>query len=299
MTTLNKKLITHNGSFHTDDIFACATFILICEKEGSKYEIIRSRDEEIIKNGDYVFDVGGVYDEEKNRFDHHQPGGAGCRQNGLEYASFGLVWKKFGINLCNNQKVVDLIDRKLVSPIDAWDNGVDLFESKSEIAPYSINHIFFAMSPTWREEDANKDEIFLKCVDLAKDVLSREIIQNNDLVLVEEKVLEIYNNTIDKKIIVLDDNYPYESILNKFTEPVFIIYPRKTDHTWGAKAVREDLKTFKNRKDFPSSWGGLQGEEFQKITGVSDAYFCHHSLYLAAAKSKEGAIALAHRALSE
>ena len=74
-----KTLITHNGSFHTDDIFACATLSLMLEKKGEKFEIIRTRDEEIIKTGDYVFDVGGVYDEEGNRFDHHQKGGAGVR----------------------------------------------------------------------------------------------------------------------------------------------------------------------------------------------------------------------------
>ena len=72
-----KKLVTHNGSFHSDDIFAAATLIIYLEKRGEKYEIIRTRDQEIIKTGDYVFDVGGVYDEATNRFDHHQKGGGG------------------------------------------------------------------------------------------------------------------------------------------------------------------------------------------------------------------------------
>ncbi|MFA5999777.1 MAG: MYG1 family protein [Candidatus Paceibacterota bacterium] len=293
----NKKLITHDGTFHTDEIFACATLVLICEKEGAGYEIIRTRDEEIIKTGDYVFDVGGIYDALNNKFDHHQPGGAGSRENGIEHASFGLVWKKFGIELCDNQKVADQVDKKLVSPIDAWDNGIDLFESKTDIVPYSINHVFFGMLPTWREEDVNKDEVFIKCVELAKNILSREIIHRNAVVAAEDSVLKIYNETTDKRIIVLDNNYPFESNLFKFPEPIFVIYPRKTDHTWGAKAIKADLKTFKNRKDFPASWGGLQNEEFQKITGVSDAFFCHHSLYLVAAKSKEGAIKLAQIAL--
>ena len=65
-----KKLVTHNGSFHADDIFACATLCLILEKQGKEFEIIRTRDEEMIKTGDYVFDVGGIYDANKNIFDH-------------------------------------------------------------------------------------------------------------------------------------------------------------------------------------------------------------------------------------
>ena len=61
---LIKKLITHNGSFHADDLFACAVLFLLLEKRGEKFEIIRTRDENILKNGDYVFDVGGIYDVE-------------------------------------------------------------------------------------------------------------------------------------------------------------------------------------------------------------------------------------------
>ena len=63
-----KKLITHNGTFHADDVFACVTLSLMLEKNGEKFKIIRTRDEKIIKGGDYVFDIGGVYDEKTNRY---------------------------------------------------------------------------------------------------------------------------------------------------------------------------------------------------------------------------------------
>jgi uncharacterized UPF0160 family protein len=102
-------LVTHNGSFHSDDIFACATISLILEKKKQKFEIIRTRDEKIIPTGDYVFDVGGVYNPKKNRFDHHQKGGAGKRVNGIEYASIGLVWKKFGKELAGSAKIAEFV----------------------------------------------------------------------------------------------------------------------------------------------------------------------------------------------
>ena len=42
----------------------------------------------------------------------------------------------------------------------------------------------------------------------------------------------------------------------------------------------------------------LYGDEtLQKVTGVEDAVFCHKGLFLAVAKSKEGAIKLAELAL--
>jgi len=303
MMTKNKKLITHNGSFHADDVFACATLCLMLEKNQEEFEIFRTRDPEIIKNGDYVFDLGGVYDEIKNRFDHHQKGGAGKRGNGLpaqagiEYSSFGLVWKKFGIELSGLEKVANIVEEHLVAPTDAFDNGFNLVENKYNISPYFIDHFFLAMVPTWREVSLTQDEMFLKCVEIAKEILSREIIQAKDSVLAEEKVISIYQNAKDKKIIVLDQNYPYENILNKFSEPLFVVYPRTSDNSWGVKAIKEDPKTFKNRKDFPASWGGLRDEELQKITGVSNAVFCHRGLFLAVAKTQEGAIKLAQIAV--
>jgi len=293
----SKKLITHDGSFHADDVFACAALVLLLEKNNEKFEIIRTRDEEVMKTGDYVFDVGGIYDEKNNRFDHHQPGGAGRRDNGIEYSSFGLVWKKFGTDICGSEQASELLDKKLVSPIDAFDNGFDLVENKHDVSPYFIQHIFFAMEPTWREDNLDKNKVFLKCVNMAKEILSREMIQSQDTVLAEESIATIYKNTKDKRIIVLDKNYPFEYILYSFPEPLFAIYPRKTDNTWGVKAVRNNPKTFVNRKNLPQSWSGLRNEELQKITGVEDAVFCHRALFMAVAQSKEGAIKLAQIAV--
>jgi len=113
------RIITHNGKFHTDEVFAVATLKLVLKDE---VEIIRTRDEEIIKTGDYVVDVGFIYDEEKNLFDHHQVGGAGERANGVPYASFGLVWKKFCRKLSNDDEVADIFDKRIVQFIDATDN---------------------------------------------------------------------------------------------------------------------------------------------------------------------------------
>ena len=297
MKNSKKILVTHNGSFHTDDVFACAALSLLLEREKIPFEIIRTRDENLIKKADYVFDVGGVYGAEQNRFDHHQSGGAGKRDNGIEYSSFGLIWKKFGEKLAESREIAELLDKKLVQPIDAWDNGFDLVENKHEISPYYLQHIFFAMEPTWRENDLKKDEVFLKCVEIARIVLSREIIQTKDTVLAEKSLFSIYKSSEDKRIIVLDQNYPFEYILHKFPEPLFVVYPRSIDNSWGVKAVKQDPKTFKNRKDLPKPWGGLRGEELTKISGVSDAVFCHRGLFMAVAKSKEGAIKLAQIAL--
>jgi uncharacterized UPF0160 family protein len=288
---LSSKLVTHDGSFHTDDVFAAVALSMLLEKRGEAFEIIRTRDEELIKNADYVFDVGGISDFEKNRFDHHQPGGAGQHANGIEYASLGLVWKKFGAELCGSEKVANIVNERLVSPIDAWDNAIDLVTNNNIVTPYFIQNFFGAMHPTWREKTTN-DEMFFKSLPFAKQILEREIIQASDAIMAEEAVIDIYKKTEDKRIIVLDKHYPFEYILKDFPEPLYVIYPRSTGNLWGVKALRNDPKTFINKKNFPTAWAGLRDEELQKVTGVSDAVFCHRGLFLTVAKSKEGAIKL-------
>ena len=301
MEVKNNKLITHNGSFHADDIFACAMLVMMLENKGENYEIIRTRNEEVISQGDYVFDVGGIYDEAKNKFDHHQKGGAGIRVDGIEYSSFGLVWEKFGEEVSGSKKAKEIIERGLVEPIDAFDNGINLVELKNEkIVPYLIQHMFLSMHLTWREDKTKMDEMFMKCVDIAKEVLTREIIQTNDTLLAEDVLIKIYEEIKDKRIIVLDRKYPYEEILNRYPEPTYVVFQRSDEYgSWEVEAVRDNFKSFENRKNFPAPWAGLKDEDLQKVTGVDDAVFCHKALFMAIAKSKEGAIKLAELALNE
>jgi uncharacterized UPF0160 family protein len=153
------------------------------------------------------------------------------------------------------------------------------------------------MRPTWREGDANENNMFFKSAEIAKIILSREIIQAQDAILAEENVISIYNNTQDKRIIVLDKNYPHEYTLNNFPEPLYVIHYKESSKHWMVRAVRDDPKTFINRKNFPKLWAGLRDEELQNVTGVKDAVFCHRGLFLAVANSKEGAIKLAQIAV--
>src|SRR3989338_4232006 len=226
-----KTLVTHNGSFHADDVFAGANLILYLEKTNndfsiqgvlaSSWEIIRTLDFEIIETGDYVFDVGGVHDEKTNRFDHHQKGGAGNRAFGevsIEYAAFGLVWRKFGIELTGSNEAAEFIDKHLVSPIDAHDNGFDLVEKKFEVFPYLIQDFFRVMRPTWRETDSQIDQMFSKSVLMAKKILLREIIHAQDTILSNQSIISIYNDTEDKRTIVFDKDYPSSEILNTLPE---------------------------------------------------------------------------------
>jgi len=292
-----KKLITHNGSYHADDVFACAALILMLRQKGEDWEIIRTRDPEIIKTGDYVFDVGGVYDENANRFDHHQIGGAGKREDGIDYASFGLVFAKFGQGICGDAEVANIVNKKLVSPIDAGDNAIDLVEYKGEIKPYFIQNAFQSFRPTSKNiSEESLLEAFLQCVELGKKILSNEINLAADTLLAKKSVASCYAKAEDKRIIVLDGKYPWAEEIINYPEPFFVVFP-KVDGSWSAETVPKVLYTFERRINFPPEWGGLRDEELGKISGVPDAVFCHRGLFICVAKSREGAEALANKAI--
>ncbi len=289
-----KKVVTHNGTFHADDVFAIATLSLTFANE---MEVCRSRDAVTIATADMAVDVGGIYDEMKDRFDHHQEKGAGKRKNGIPYASFGLVWKKYGLTLCGNQTIVDKIDKEIVAPIDAEDNGIEIVRSiKYKLHQFSVSSMIHVFNATWKEDVLKQDEVFIECVNLAKKILSRLITKERDRLEAERFVQTAYEEAEDKRLIILDNNYPSREVLANYPEPLYVIRPY--NGKWNVEAQREEIHSFKNKKDFPKSWGGKTDKELQKITGVSDAVFCHRNLFLAVASSKEGAIELAKKALN-
>ncbi len=140
MGLFSKQIIvaTHDGKFHADDIFACATLELFLN---TKTRIVRTRDEAVINKADFVVDVGGIYSPEQKRFDHHMREGAGERANGIPYASFGLVWKEYGAAISGTPEIAARIDARLVSPIDADDNAYPLLELKGGFA-YIYDFLF-------------------------------------------------------------------------------------------------------------------------------------------------------------
>lgn len=61
---------THNGKFHCDEVFACWMLKLL--PDFKNHLILRTRNEDDLAKCDIVVDVGGVFDHEKKRYDHHQ-----------------------------------------------------------------------------------------------------------------------------------------------------------------------------------------------------------------------------------
>ena len=285
------KIVTHSGNFQADDIFAVAILLLAL----GECQVVRSRDKDEIALADYVVDVGMIYDPAKNRFDHHQPGGAGERPNSIPYASCGLVWKEYGEKLAGGKEEADLIDTNLMQPLDAHDNGVAIADYRfKDVRTYSVIDFMYSFKPIHGSEE-ELYRTFMHLVEIAKELLVREIAKAKDLMIGEAKVREALEVNPDKRILILSEELPWKRVLSDRLEVMFVVYPRN-DGRWGVHAVQDVGYT--SRQPLPAPWGGKTDRELQELSGVSDAVFCHKGLFTAAAKTKEGAMALAKLALN-
>jgi len=286
-------VVTHDGTFHTDDVFACATLSL--QFADREVEIVRTRDEEQYINADIVVDVGGIYDVETMRFDHHQKGGAGTRENGIPYASFGLVWQQYGVELSGSSENAQFIDEQLVQGIDGADNGVVNKVADNGVYSYSVIDAISALRPTW-QEGMEMDEAFMEAVNMATIILVRMIAHAEGYSDARTMLETAYEESADKTIIDIEKEYPgWYEVMASYPEPLYVLYER-SDGSWSAKAVRENPAEFTARKPFPEAWAGLKDEALQAASGVPDAMFCHNGRFIAVAKTRTGALTLAQNA---
>ena len=285
----DKTIATHNGNFHADDVFSIAAFKMLLPS----FKLIRTRDLELITKADIVLDVGGVYDADADRFDHHQRGGAGGRENGVPFSSFGLIWQKYGLEICQgNQAVANAVDAGLVSNIDAIDCG----HVEGVIQGITLSQTIGMFNPTW-QEDSHCDVCFDEAVEFAACVLTRFIAAASGGISAKAIVAKAIDDAEDPRVIVLEQYTPWKKTVHTLSEEaLYVVYPSQTGE-WRIQTVPVELGSFEDRKSLPKPWAGLSDEELQEVTGIEDAMFCHNGLFIAGAKSFESTMKMASMAL--
>jgi uncharacterized UPF0160 family protein len=292
------KIVTHDGFFHADEVFALAVLSIYFEKNKKEMEIIRTRDLEKIDKADMAVDVGNEYDHKRGRFDHHQKGKVGNHDNGLPYAAFGLVWKHFG-SAITSKMAAEYVEQKLVTPIDALDNAIDLSTPIYEgIREYTNANIIAAIGRAYG--DNNLEVAFKKALEFAVLVINGEV-KNAEVKLSGEKlIIEEIVKQSEPKVLILEKYIPWGRAVNKYKNVLLIVFPDNFTSKWCVQTVKDDPeKMDSDRIKFPEVWRGLTNEELEKASGVAGATFCHASGFFAVNKTKEGAIAMAKKTLSK
>jgi uncharacterized UPF0160 family protein len=291
-------IATHDGSFHADEVFAIAALALLRES----HEVVRTRDRDLLARADLRVDVGFRYDPSTGDFDHHQREFDGARDNGVRYASFGLIWREFGVRVCEgDQEVADAVDASLVQGVDANDTGQRLTDTLVDgIHPLTVNGVIGGFNARWDETLSPEQERlrFDEAVDLARGIVAREVLSAAAGRRSARIVQEAIASATDPRLVELPINAPFKQVLvPEAPEALYVIYPKRQG--FGLEAVPRELGSFENRRDLPAAWGGLEGDDLVAVTGVADALFCHVKRFLVVASSHAGIEQLARLALTE
>ncbi len=291
-------ITTHDGIFHADEVYALAVLTLYLEKVRKPFEIIRTRDTEKISTSEMVVDVGKEYLPSKNRYDHHQKEKPGFHENGIPYASFGLIWKHFGRKLTTNKKVWEKIEKKLVMGIDAIDNGAVISTPVTKgVFEYSNSQMMSAISYAYEESEI--EVAFAKALEIARLVVAGEI-KKSEAKIEGEKIIEReVKKQGEPEVFILEKYSSWDSAVSRYKNIKLVIFPDKFSSNWCIQTARDDMEMFGgDRIKFPTAWCGLSGEDLVKATGTTDAVFCHTGGFFATTKSKTGAVEMANKAVS-
>ena len=323
-TGMSPIIATHNGIRNADEAFAVA----MLHKIKPAFTVVCTRDPKVILGCQIVVDVGGEFAPEHGRFDHHQFTKKDWDENnrnsrrengGVPYAAFGLVWNfapgevldyidavlahaplKYEVG--EKERFVALagiamrVDKILVESVDANDTG---YRDPAE-GVYSVSRMIGALNPTWMHRLTYTNEVaFAHMVELAGNILASAVIRaagDEKAVSVVETLIAAHWGDHHRQILVMESYVPWQEAVEGH-DTLLVVYPDTTGQ-WRVQVVPEKPGSFVPRIPLPESWAALRDAEFAKHTGVADAVFCHAKCFIAGARSKAGALELAHMALA-
>lgn len=278
---MTKNIVgTHDGSFHADEVSACALLILtgLAERQG----VIRTRDPKILQTCRYVCDVGGVYDPKRGFFDHHQADYKGS----LSSAGMILLYLR-DIKKITEEEYL-LLQNSIIHGVDAHDNGIELYAPG--VCTYS--HIISNYMPIHHE--ASPEEInaaFQEALEFSIQHLKRLIERHRYIHSFKETVKKKMNE--NKDCLIFDQPSPWMDCffeLEGEKHPAqFVIMP--SGEHWKLRGIPPNTsEKMKVRTPLPLEWAGKRDEELKQISGIPGAIFCHKGRFFSLWETKEDAL---------
>lgn len=298
-------LVTHSGGFHADELLSS----VILTRLFPEARIVRSRAPEwVTPSADrIIYDVGGAYDAERGIFDHHQRG-APLRQDGKPYSSFGLIWKHFGRDYLlasglpeeHVEAVHASFDESYVLPTDLVDNGALNPSTAGPLAALTLPVLLETLKPVFDDTDPEAtDRAFHQALALVRSLVEAKISGSAAKLRAEAMVTKAIAAAGESRILELPFGMPFRSAIVKAGADhlLFVVHPRETD--WCITTIRVADEGFEVRADLPAAWAGLNNAALEAVCGIQGATFCHNSRFVAAAKTRDAALAMAELAVQE
>lgn len=298
-------LVTHSGGFHADETLSS----VVLSRLFPEARLVRSRSPEWITPGAdrIIYDVGGTYDAQAHIFDHHQRG-APLRQDGKPYSSFGLIWKHYGrdylaaldIPAAHVEDIHASFDADFVLPIDLADNGAIDPSIAGPLAGLTLPSLLETLKPVFDESAPGADDrAFHNALAIARSFVEAGIAQAAAKLRAEGLVHRAIEAAGPSRILELPRGMPFRAAIVKAGADhlLFVVHPRDKD--WCLTGIRRSDEGFELRADLPASWAGLTNAALEAVCGVPGASFCHNGRFIAAAQTREAAMAMAEIAVRE
>ncbi|MGC0053939.1 MYG1 family protein [Brucella pituitosa] len=298
-------IVTHSGGFHADELMSS----VILTRLFPDAQLIRSRDRNwITPNVDrIIYDVGGLYDPEARIYDHHQRG-APRREDGQAYSSFGLIWKHYGrdylvlsgVPETNVEAIHASFDENFVLPIDLVDNGELSPSIAGPLAGLTLPTLLETLKPVFDETNPEADDqAFQRALIIARSFVEAKIAGSAAKLRAEAIVQNAIEAAGENRVLELPLGMPFRSAIVKAGADhlLFVVHPRNND--WCLTGIRKSDDGFELRADLPAAWAGLTNGDLEAACGIVGASFCHNGRFIAAARTREAAIAMADIAVQE
>lgn len=270
----------HDGTFHADEVTACALLIVFDLIDEEK--IIRTRHPEQLAACEYICDVGGIYDPSKKLFDHHQVDYQG------PLSSAGMVLLYLKSQKIITEEVYHFFNESLVEGVDNHDNGLD--PQIPGVCTYS--HILANFTPIHYEAEPEElEEAFRQALTFSKGHVQRlwDRYQYNHSC--REIIAEAMKT--GESFLFFDHAIPWMDVffeLGGEEHPAqFIVMPSGTH--WKVRGIPPSPHDkMRVRWPLPKEWAGLLEEELKKRTGIEGAIFCHKGRFISVWETKEDAL---------
>jgi len=272
---------THSGPFHCDDVFAGALLRTFVDPD---LDFVRTRDLTRIATADIAIDVGGEYDPERKRFDHHQR----AYQGTLSSAGMVLAW------LEAEEHVSEALASKLRSDWVDYIDAVDIGKRKPDQDVPCLPSVVGALCEQ-AHTPAEFDARYLEAVQLCSAILNGLRISQQRTDQARTAVAAAMARAVadGTRVMCFDQHYKWKRV---YFEQAGAEHP--TDYVllpdgerWQLLAIPPSHESFDKKRPLPAAWAGLVDDALSEVVGVPDAKFCHKNLFIAVFGSRASALA--------
>lgn len=277
-----RSLGTHDGTFHADEVTAAALLLEVQRIDEDK--IVRTRDKDLLEKCEYVCDVGGIFDPNTRRFDHHQ-----AEYKGL-LSSAGMILRYLEEQGDLSQQESQMLKESLFDGIDDHDNG-----RIPDIPGHcTFSQVIANYNPIQRESGKEiENQCFVEALCFARGFLRKLRERFSFISSCQRMVQEAMVEAKEKDYLIFKKNIPW--IENFFQlggedHPArFVIMP--TGKHWKLRGIPPSFaEKMKVRHPLPQRWAGLLEKDLKEASGIAGAVFCHKGRFISVWESLDDAL---------